>query len=109
MLQAIRVLAVAPILWTPRRLHECGVPRLRTQCSQGCCRMEGAGTHFHVIGLQDNAALLRPEMLQREDQILEGLAGVQGGSGLYVLHRRRMVSGFVTDVTTAPRYLPTCC
>jgi hypothetical protein len=34
--------------------------------------MEGAGADFHVVGLQDHAALLRPEALQRQDDILEG-------------------------------------
>ena len=33
--------------------------------------MKGAGADFHVIGLQDHAALVRPEALQRQDQSLE--------------------------------------
>jgi hypothetical protein len=33
--------------------------------------MEGAGTHFHVVGLQDDAALLRPKPLQGKDEALE--------------------------------------
>jgi hypothetical protein len=34
--------------------------------------MEGTGAHFHVVGLQDDAALLGPEILELQDQVLEG-------------------------------------
>src|ERR1700681_961930 len=34
--------------------------------------MKGAGAHLHVVGLQDDAAVLGPVALQRQDQILEG-------------------------------------
>jgi hypothetical protein len=33
--------------------------------------MEGARAHLHVVGLQDHAALLGPEPLEREDEALE--------------------------------------
>ena len=35
--------------------------------------MERAGADLHVVGLQDDAALLAPELLQRQDQVLKGL------------------------------------
>jgi hypothetical protein len=43
--------------------------------------MEGAGAHLIVVRLKDQAALLRPELLESEDQVLKGL-------GLWILHRR---------------------
>ena len=38
--------------------------------------------HLHVVGLQDDAALLAPELLQRQDQVLEGRRGTQAWRGL---------------------------
>src|SRR5215475_3935156 len=35
--------------------------------------MERTGAHLHVVRLQDHAALLAPELLKRQDQILERL------------------------------------
>ncbi len=37
--------------------------------------MEGASTHFHIVGLQHHTALLSPKALQGENQILEGTHG----------------------------------
>jgi hypothetical protein len=34
--------------------------------------VEGTGTHFHVQGLENHAAMLRPEILQSQDQALKG-------------------------------------
>ncbi len=34
--------------------------------------MECAGTHFHVVGLQDHAPFGRPILLEGQDQVLEG-------------------------------------
>src|SRR3546814_991954 len=39
--------------------------------------MEGAGADFHVVWLQDHAALARPIGLQRQDQVLEGEPAVR--------------------------------
>jgi hypothetical protein len=36
--------------------------------------MEGPCPHFHVIGLQDDAALIAPIAMQGEDQVLEAEA-----------------------------------
>ena len=70
-LQAVGVLAVAAILGPARGLHVAGVPRLGAERAQRRRRMEGAGAHLHVVGLQDDAALLAPELLQGQDQVLE--------------------------------------
>src|SRR5262245_65033562 len=37
--------------------------------------MKRTGSYFHVIGLQDDAALVRPVALEREDQPLERAFG----------------------------------
>ena len=63
-LQPVGVLAVAAILGPARGLHVGGVPGLGAERAQGGGRMEGAGAHLHVVGLQDDAALLAPELLQ---------------------------------------------
>jgi hypothetical protein len=34
--------------------------------------MEGTGTHLHVVGLQNDAALFGPVVLQDKDQVLKG-------------------------------------
>ena len=77
MLQPVGVLAVAAVLGPARGLHVGRVPRLGAQRAQGGGRVEGAGAHLHVVGLQDDAALLAPELLQRQDQVLERLARPQ--------------------------------
>jgi hypothetical protein len=33
--------------------------------------MKGAGTHFHVIGLMNDAALIGPESMEGKNQFLE--------------------------------------
>ena len=71
-LQPVRVLAVAPVLGAAGRLHIGRAPGLRPQRAQGRGRVEGAGAHFHVVGLEDDAALVGPVALEREDQALEG-------------------------------------
>ncbi len=78
-LQPVRVLAVAPVLRPPRGLHVGGLPRLRPERAQRRRRMKGARAHFHVVGLQDHAALLGPESLQRQDQPLERAFGGKFG------------------------------
>ena len=35
--------------------------------------MKGAGADFHVVGLQQGAALAVPELVQRQDDLLESL------------------------------------
>ena len=71
MLQPVRVFAVAAVLWPARGLHIGGPPRFRPERAQGRRRMKGARAHFHVVGLQDHAALFGPEPLQSENEALE--------------------------------------
>ena len=44
--------------------------------------MEGARAHFHVVGLQDHALLIGPEILESQDQALE--AGIRVGFARHV-------------------------
>jgi hypothetical protein len=57
-LQPVGVLAVAAVLGPARGLHIGRVPRLRAERAQRRRRVEGAGADLHVVGLQDDAALL---------------------------------------------------
>lgn len=71
-LQAVRVFAVAAVLGAARRLHVGGAPRLGADGAQEGGRVRGAGADFHVVRLQQGAALLVPIVLEREDDLLEG-------------------------------------
>jgi hypothetical protein len=37
--------------------------------------MESAGAYFHIVGLKHHTTLLRPVLLQGEDEVLEGTHG----------------------------------
>ena len=71
-LQPVGVLAIAAVGGPARGLDKGGVPGPRPQRAQGGGGMEGARPHLIVIGLQDQAALGRPEILQGQDQVLKG-------------------------------------
>ena len=75
MLQAVGVLAVATVGGAAARLDVGGVPGLRADGAEEGGGVEGAGAHFHVVGLQHHAALLGPVVLQGENQVLEGAHG----------------------------------
>ncbi len=63
MLQTIRIFTVAAILGTAGRLHISSAPGLRPQCAQEGGGVRGARADFHVVGLQQRAALLVPVIL----------------------------------------------
>ena len=77
MLEPVGILPIAPILGTARGLHIGGLPRLGAEGAQSGGGVEGASPHLHVIGLQNHAALLRPEALERENQALKGPGGIK--------------------------------
>ena len=81
-LEPVGVLAVAAVAGTPRGLHVGRAPRLRPQAAQRGRGMEGAGADLHVVGLQDDAAALRPIGLQAKDERLERPVATVG------VHRR---------------------
>ena len=89
MLQPVGVFAIAAIGGPARGLHIGGAPGLRAERAQSRGRVECARAHFDIIGLQDETSLLRPVILQRQNEVLKcpGLAhdsgSVHGGPGPY--------------------------
>jgi hypothetical protein len=78
MLEAVGVLAIAAIGGPPRGLHVGGAPGFGAEGAQGGGGMEGARPHLHVIGLENHAALARPEGVQGEDDVLEAFRLIRG-------------------------------
>ena len=74
MLQAVGVLAIAPIGRAAARLNKGCVPWLRAERAQGRSGVKGPRPHAHIIGLQDDAAIGRPEIVQRQDHVLKARA-----------------------------------
>ena len=70
-LQPIGVFAKAAVIRAHRRFHVGHVPGFRAQHAQVGGRVHGARAHLGVIGLPDQAALVRPETLQRQDDRLK--------------------------------------
>ena len=93
MLHAIRVLAVATVLGAARRLHVGGLPRLRADGAQEGGGVAGAGADFHVVGLQQGAALFAPVLLQAKNDLLK--RGFLAGR-----HRTHSVSRKVLNFTS---------
>ena len=71
-LHAVRVLAVSSIRGTPAWLGIGGPPRLWTKRPEERRWMKGACPHLQFIGLMNDAALLGPIVMQRENEILKG-------------------------------------
>jgi hypothetical protein len=70
-LEAVGVLAVTAIGGTPGWLHIGDIPRFGTKDPEERGRVEGSGPLFGIIGLLDNASLLRPVPLQGKNEILK--------------------------------------
>ena len=83
MLQAVRVLAVAAVSRAAAGLYVGGVPGFRANGAQEGSCVEGAGTHFHVVGLQNHTTPLCPVALQGKDQSLKGVDGWIGLSHVF--------------------------
>src|SRR5262245_41109326 len=77
MLKPVRILAVAAIFRPARRLNVSGIPRLRPERAQRRGGMESPRSHFHVVGLQNDAAPVSPVLLQGKNEALERPRGVQ--------------------------------
>ncbi len=77
LLEAVGVLAVTPVVRTHGGFNIGNIPRLGTEHTQEGVGIHRAGTHLGVVGLGDEAAFLRPEILELEDDGLQG-----GGHGL---------------------------
>src|ERR1700761_728165 len=116
MLKPEGVITVAAIGGPARRLHIRRSPGLRADRAQKCRGMEGAGPHFHVVGLQNDAPPVRPVTLEREDQVLKGARRRlersshsreyrMGRSDCPALQKRPMAVR--TDLDRPPRHTPT--
>ena len=71
LLQTVRVLSVTPVRRTAAGLHVGSAPAFRPYCAQEGRWVECPRTDFHIQRLQHNAALLCPELLKFEDQLLK--------------------------------------
>ena len=68
--EPVGVLAVATVAGAAAELRERRVPRLGTEHTQEGRRVERAGADLDVDGLLDHAAVIGPEPLELEDQVL---------------------------------------
>jgi hypothetical protein len=80
MLEAVGILAVAAVGRSAAGLDVGGLPRVGTEASKGGSGVKGAGAHLDVVGLEDQAALLAPIIVEGEDQRLEARGPVHFGS-----------------------------
>ncbi len=69
--RAIRVVAVTTIRRSPAELRERRVPRLGAEHAQERRRVKCPRADLDIDGLLDHAAAIRPELLQREDEVLQ--------------------------------------
>ncbi len=72
MLPTVRAVAIAPIGRAARRLHVSGRPWPVAKAAQGGRGVKRAGTHLHIVGLQDRAAFPGPVILKPQDDLLKG-------------------------------------
>src|SRR5690606_14157575 len=70
-LQPEWIVAVSPVRGAPRGLYVSSAPGFRSDSPQQRRGVERAGPHLHVIGLQNDAALLRPIVLQGKNELLK--------------------------------------
>ena len=75
MLQAIGVFAIAPVFGAATGLHIGSLPRLRPYGAQKSGRVAGARPYFHIVRLQQGAALVCPVLLEFEDDLLKSEHG----------------------------------
>src|SRR5262249_53204406 len=71
-LEAERILAIAAVGRTARRLDVSGLPWLGAERAEERVRVQRAGALLHVVRLDEEAAdLLRPVMVELQDHFLE--------------------------------------
>src|SRR5271166_1927386 len=85
--QPVRVLAVTAIGRATRRLHVANVVRLGAEYSQERLGRHGSCADFDVIGLLQDAPVLRPESLQAENQLLKGQRILRGSQMVFLIQR----------------------
>ncbi|MNE75265.1 hypothetical protein D3C80_1714050 [compost metagenome] len=57
-------------------MHIGSLPRFWSKGTQCRCRVECTSTHFHIIRLQNGAALVSPIVMERQDERLKRTFGV---------------------------------
>jgi len=60
-LQAVRILAIAPVSRPAGRLNICYVPCIRPEDTQKSGRVKGSRTYLHIKRLMENTPLIGPE------------------------------------------------
>ena len=70
-LQAVGIFTVAAVCRTAAGLHIGAVPAFGANGAQESCRVEGSRTYLHVQRLKDDAVVLCPKLLQRQNKPLE--------------------------------------
>src|SRR5262249_56028145 len=70
---------IAAVLRPARGLHVRSLPRLGADGAQESRGMERAGAHFHVVGLQQHAALAVPVRVELQDELLESEHRLRAG------------------------------
>jgi len=83
LMEAVGVLAVTTVIGANGRFDIGNIPGLGTEDAEEGGRVPGAGTDLGIIGLGDEAAMSCPEILELEDDGLEG-----GRHGFMHLDRR---------------------
>ena len=71
LIETIRVVSIASVRRAARGLHIGDIPRLRPQNAQERPRAHRPCALFYIIGLGEDTALPRPELLQCEDNLLK--------------------------------------
>src|SRR6185437_1638276 len=114
-LQPEGIVAIAAIRGPSRGLHKSGAPGLRADCPQKGRGMKSARADRHVVGLQDDATLLRPVTLQRENEVLKGsrrlanslvlhplVSPGRSNKRVYASRRRARGPGAILNATLVP-------
>ena len=71
LIETIRVVSIASVRRAARGLHIGDIPRLRPQNAQERPWAHRPCALFYIIGLGEDTALPRPELLQCEDNLLK--------------------------------------
>ena len=98
-LQPVWILAVAAVLRPARWLHISGFPGLGTDGAQEGRGMKRSRAHLHVVGLQQHASAAVPEIVQAEDELLEGQ---HRGCGFYRLRFAAAIKLAMARASNAP-------
>src|SRR5437868_8597975 len=74
MAEPVWVLAIPPVGRAAARLDIGRAPRVRPKRAQHRRGVERPRPHLHIVGLEDDAALRAPIVMERENQVLKAQA-----------------------------------